>query len=264
MIKILNNRKNKINLVLQGGGIKGLSYIGALRALEEKNFEFNYVAGSSVGAMIASLVAVGFDSIELENILNEVPLSIFTKKNNIKDSIRNKGLYSLKQVEEYLENLYLSKGKRYFRDIKIGNNYKAIFISTSLEMKRIFVLPYDLKLININPDDFPIAKAVIMSCSIPFFYEPVLVNNYMFYDGGVSDNFPKWCFSNAIALKVDEEKNYIQSFKKSIFGKIENKNNVEEIYINTKGFRTTDFKKGFTEKNELYKRGYAAIMQYFS
>lgn len=259
----MKNETKKINLVLQGGGIKGLAYIGALRYLEEKNYQVNYVSGSSVGAIIASLIAVGYDSFELEKIINEVPIDIFMKKNNIRNSIKNKGLYSLKELELYLEKLYLNKGKRYFRDIKIGNNYKAIFISTSLEMKRIFVLPYDLKLININPDDFPIAKAVIMSCSIPFFYEPVVVNNYKFYDGGVSDNFPKWCFSNALALKFEDEKKYIRNIKKSFFGTIENDNEVNEVYIDTREYKTTDFKKGFKEKNCLYKKGYLSLKNYF-
>ena len=250
---------NKINLILQGGGVKGLAYIGALRYLEENNYEVNYIAGTSVGAIIGALVACGYDSYELENIINNIPVDIFLHKKDIKQQIKNKGLYSLEKLEYYLENLLLLKNKRVFKDIKVGNNYKTIFITTSLKDKKIFVLPYDLKLINIDPDTFPIAKAAIMSASIPFFYGPYKLNNHYFYDGGISDNYPKWCFSNAIALRINEENNIIKGIKNNFFGSINNNNNIFEININTKGYRSTDFKKAFYHKYDLYNRGYFAL-----
>ena len=163
-----------------------------------------------------------------------------------------------------LESLLLTKNIKTFNDIKIGNNYKAIFICTSLKHKRIFVLPHDLKLLNINPDNFPIAKAVIMSCSIPFFYEPYKLNNEYFYDGGISDNYPLWCFTKGIALKLSNEKNYQKIFRENIFGKINNYNDIKEIYINTNGYSATDFKKGFNNRYDLYKRGYYAIKNFLN
>ena len=48
--------------------------------------------------------------------------------------------------------------------------------------------------------------------------------NEYFYDGGMSDNYPKWCFTNGIALKVSEEKKYQGIFRKKIFGEINNYN----------------------------------------
>lgn len=251
----MKDNKN-INLVLQGGGIKGLSYIGAYRYLEENNYKINYIAGSSVGAIIGCLIACGYNSYELEEIINNLNPNIFLYKNN---NYKNFGLYSLEKVEEYLEMLLYKKNKRTFSDIKIGNNYKAIFITTSFKYKKIFVLPYDLRQLNINPDTFPIAKAAVMSACIPFFYHPYVINNNKFYDGGVSDNYPKWCFSNAIALKVGEENKIVDKLKEKIFGKINNNNQVIEININTSNYKATDFIKGFKNKYDLYNRGYYAI-----
>lgn len=255
-----NNKE--INLILQGGGVKGLAYIGALRCLEEHGYKVKYISGSSIGAIIGSLIIAGYDSYDLEEIVNKLDYNIFLEKNNIDQSIKNGGFYSLRKVEKLIENLLLKKNIRVFKDIKVGNNYKAIFISTSLKYQRIFVLPYDLKLLNINPDEFSIAKAVIMSASIPLFYERYKVNNNYFYDGGVSDNYPIWCFNKAIAFKLGDENKLLVKFKKQIFGKIKNVNEVNEIFINVKGYKATDFKTGFINKYDLYTRGYKAV-KYF-
>lgn len=260
---IIGDKMHKqINLVLQGGGIKGLVYIGALRYLEEQNYEVNYISGSSVGAVIGSLIAAGYDSYELEDIVNNMPLDILINKNNLKDSLRKKGLNSIEGLENYVDNLLIKKGKRVFNDFKIGNNYKIIIISTSINFKRIFVLPYDLKLLNINPDSFPVAKAVAMSASMPLFYEPYKINGYAFYDGGVSDNYPKWCFSNALALKVSQEKKIITNLKTKVFGFINNPNTIKEVYIDTSDYKAIDFKKGLHNKYVLYNRGYYTIKNY--
>lgn len=252
----------KINLVLQGGGIKGLAYIGALRYLEEQDYQVNYISGSSVGAVIGALIAAGYDSYELEEIVNSLPISILINKNNLKESLKKKGLNSIKDLENYIDNLLIKKGKRVFSDFKIGKNYKIIIITTSLNFKRIFVLPYDLKLLNINPDSFPVAKAVAMSASMPLFYEPYNINGFSFYDGGVSDNYPTWCFSNALALKVSQEKKIITNLKNKVFGSINNPNDIKEVYINTSGYKSIDFEKGLNNKYTLYNRGYYTLKNY--
>lgn len=255
--------KNKeINLILQGGGVKGLAYIGALRCLEENGYKVKNVAGSSIGAVIGSLIIAGYDSFELEELINKMNGNMFLKENTLDQKIKNKGLYSISHMEKYLEKLLLDKNIKVFGDIKVGNYYKAIFITTSIKNKRIFVLPYDLKLININPDTFPIAKAVIMSASIPFFYEPYKVNNHLFFDGGMSDNYPTWCFKKGIALKVGKDNTFFDNIKQSIFGKINNVNNIYEIFINTNNYKAIDFKKGFNNKYDLYNRGYYAVKNY--
>lgn len=254
--------KKNINLVLQGGGIKGLAYVGALRYLEENNYTIDYISGSSVGAIIGGLISAGYDSYELESIINNISYDALASKNNITEALKKQGLHSIKKLEKYIDYLLIKKNKRLFGDFKVGNNYKIIIIATSINFKRIFVLPYDLKLLNINPDSFPVSKAIAMSASMPFFYEPYILNGYKFYDGGVSDNYPTWCFSNALALKLSNENKAIKNMKYRIFGSINNKGAINEILIDTKEFKSTDFKKGLVNKYVLYNKGYYALKNY--
>lgn len=251
--------EKNINLILQGGGIKGLAYIGALKYLEQNNYKINYIAGSSIGAIIGVLIASGYTSYELELIINNININDLILKQNAKDIIKNKCIYNNKNLEKYIENLLLKKQIRTFKDLKIGNNYKVIFISTSIKHKKIFVLPYDLKYLNIDIDSFPIAKAVIMSASVPILFPPYKLNNNYFYDGGLSDNYPKWCFSNGVALRLTEENINYNKIKQKLFGLINNPNNIKEIYINTKGFKSFDFIYGINNRYELYKRGYLSL-----
>ncbi|HEY8395261.1 MAG TPA: patatin-like phospholipase family protein, partial [Bacilli bacterium] len=68
----------KINAVFEGGGIKGLAYVGVMRFLEKRGFQFNKVGGTSVGAVFAALIAAGYNSYEIEELINEFNPSIIT------------------------------------------------------------------------------------------------------------------------------------------------------------------------------------------
>src|SRR5271168_2298947 len=58
-----------VNLVLEGGGVKGIGLVGAISVLEEHGFSFVRVAGTSAGAIVGSLVAAGFTSTELHQLM---------------------------------------------------------------------------------------------------------------------------------------------------------------------------------------------------
>ena len=72
LIKVLKKRMTnplKYTCLFGGGAIRGLAYAGAIRAMEELGVEYDIIGGSSVGSIIASLVAVGYKSYEIENFL---------------------------------------------------------------------------------------------------------------------------------------------------------------------------------------------------
>ena len=61
----------KIGICFSGGGIKGAAHIGALKAFEEENIEFDYIAGTSSGSIVAALYAVGYKSGEIYEIFKK-------------------------------------------------------------------------------------------------------------------------------------------------------------------------------------------------
>ena len=61
----------KLGLALAGGGVKGAAHIGAIKALEEAGFKFDYIAGTSSGSIVASLYASGFTTDEIYCIFNK-------------------------------------------------------------------------------------------------------------------------------------------------------------------------------------------------
>ena len=60
----------KLGLALAGGGVKGAAHIGAIKALEEAGFKFDYIAGTSSGSIVASLYASGFTTDEILSLIH--------------------------------------------------------------------------------------------------------------------------------------------------------------------------------------------------
>src|SRR5438874_1315457 len=76
MWNLLANRK-RVNLVLGGGGAKGMGLVGAMAALEERGYEFECIAGCSVGAVIGALKAAGMDTACLRETIEQLEASAF-------------------------------------------------------------------------------------------------------------------------------------------------------------------------------------------
>ncbi|MDF2607357.1 MAG: hypothetical protein K0S34_1552 [Bacillales bacterium] len=200
----------KIDGVFSGGGVKGIALLGALKKLEEKNIDFQRIAGTSVGSLIAALKIAGYSSLELIDLIRDDInfTSLIQPKNKsffIGNIIRwlglygRLGLYSGNELEEFISKLLLAKGIYSFNDIPTGS---LKIVVSDITNGTLVVLPDDLPKYGLNQVDFPIAKAVRMSCSLPFFFRPVKLNNYiddkinLIVDGGVLSNFPMWLFED--------------------------------------------------------------------
>lgn len=275
-----------INAVFSGGGIKGLAYVGALRFLEGRGYRIFKAGGSSVGALFASLLVAGYSSKELVELIGNFDINILQNKNNkfqsflkIADLFRKKGLSSMQDFELYIAELLAKKNIINFRDVKYGDDYLLKIIVTEVTTTRMIVIPDDLAKFNINPDSFPISKAVVMSCNIPFFYYPYTINGYTFVDGGVSDNYPIWLFEddyyNTIGFKlssVEKEKkqwvNSVMKFGEAIKNKVfvtkqASNEQSKTVYIKIDDIKMIDFKKGLNERKKLYLIGYNSTKDYF-
>ncbi|WPC79112.1 patatin-like phospholipase family protein [Bacillus halotolerans] len=194
-----------IDGVFSGGGVKGVALAGAYEALEEKGFRFARLAGTSAGAVIAAFIASGYSSKEIHALIEEVDgerlldqrYSFLPLKMLQWVSIYWRlGLFKGDTLEKWIADLLRAKGVRVFGDLKKGS---LRLIASDLTNGTMIVLPDDLVRYGLNPDMFPVARAVRMSCSIPYFFEPIKLKTdtgtATVVDGGVLSNFPIWMFS---------------------------------------------------------------------
>jgi NTE family protein len=204
----------EINAVFEGGGVKGVALAGAVEATERAGGVFKRVAGTSSGAIIASFLAAGYDGEDMSRIIKQTPFTSFLKRGMLYNTaligpalrvMVKKGLYSGEALESWVRGILLDKGIVTFSDLPRG---KLSIIASDITNGRIIVLPDDLPEYGIAPDRFEVAKAVRMSCSIPYFFDPVMLRlngqvaqgktfmeQFVYVvDGGVLSNFPLWLF----------------------------------------------------------------------
>lgn len=237
--------------IFQGGGMKGIAYIGALLALEENGYYCKRAAGSSIGAVFAGLLASGYKATELLKIIDRFDFSKLVKKENskIKGILFDKGMYSLVNIENEIAYLLSLKGVYTFSDLEYKNSTILKVTGTMLGTNKTIIFPDNLPLFGINPRLFNVAKAITMSASFPIYFKPFkLINNYIL-DGGITNNFPFEVFDYnqddiVIGFKIiDNEKKYIPSF-------------INIININTKGTKVLNFQISTEEKIKLIEKGY--------
>ncbi|MDR1641172.1 MAG: patatin-like phospholipase family protein [Clostridiales bacterium] len=204
--------EKKCRGVFEGGGVKGIGLVGAVAGIEDNGYEFENVAGTSAGAIVASLIAVGYTAAEIKEEMMKINFANFSKSDflarlgfvgiALKFATKN-GVYKADYLEEWLEGLYAKKGKSRFRDLRIEDatseryRYRFQAVASDLSDSSILVLPGDLKKFGIDPDSYRIAKAVRMSMSIPVYYEPFILTDadgrkHVVVDGGLLSNYPIW------------------------------------------------------------------------
>lgn len=200
----------QINGVFSGGGLKGFALVGAVGELERQGYTFKNVAGTSAGAIVASFLAAGYTADEIETMLAEEDfLSLLDPRKTLLPFPIMKwvslywrmGLYKGKALEDWFFDKLARKGCYTFGDIK---NRKLRLVASDLTNGKMMVLPDDLVNYGYDPDSFSIAKALRMSCGIPYFFEPVRLNapkGTIVVDGGVLSNFPMWIFNDAPETK---------------------------------------------------------------
>ncbi|KWX70777.1 patatin-like phospholipase family protein [Paenibacillus jilunlii] len=204
----------EINAVFEGGGVKGISLAGAVQASEQAGAVFKRVAGTSSGSIIASLLAAGYDGEAMSRIIQATAFTSFLKRGFLYNTayvgpalrvLIKKGLYSGEALESWIRGILKEKGLVTFGDLPRG---KLSIIASDITNGRLVVLPDDLKQYGISPDSFEVAKAVRMSCSIPYFFDPVMLRmsneaakgksfaeQFVYIvDGGLLSNFPLWLF----------------------------------------------------------------------
>jgi NTE family protein len=202
------------DLVFEGGGVKGIGLAGAFAALEQNQFVPKSVAGTSAGAITAALVAAGYSSAELDEIILKLPFSSFKDESfadklpggRMASVLLDLGIYEGQVFQDWIADLLRKKGKTKFGDLvnedaeDDDSRWCLRVIASDITHRRMLVLPNDAPHLGLDPDEMDIAYAVRMSMSIPVFFEPVKHKNpktgetHLIVDGGMLSNFPVWLF----------------------------------------------------------------------
>jgi predicted acylesterase/phospholipase RssA len=185
------NKTNIQHLVLSGGGLLGISYIGLFKYFEEYNTLSNLktVTGCSVGAIFGTLLILGYKSTELDSIIKSM---VFKDYLNINiDSILNfmttKGLESGKKLNIFIKKYIKEKtGDENITFLQIQEKYN---IKLQIGVTNLTKSKFELFNVDITPD-IPIEKAISASIAIPFVFEPIAILDDIYCDGGLLNNLP--------------------------------------------------------------------------
>jgi NTE family protein len=210
----------KAELVLEGGGVQGIGLVGAATVLAEQGYVFPRVAGTSAGAIVASLIAAhqvaGKPVSGLETIMRSVDYSKFQdetylerltgRPGEIFELLLHMGVAKGEYLVEWLGNALDDLGVRTFADLRIAEDddpgtslppeqrYRLVVHTSDISRGVLVRLPWDYRYYGKDPDAVLVVDAVRASMSIPFFFRPVTVRTQTgkttWVDGGMLSNFP--------------------------------------------------------------------------
>ena len=229
----------KVGVVLSGGGASGLAHIGVLKALEENNIPVDYITGTSIGAFVGAMYAIGYSPKQMEQIALSEDFN-----NQVYGNIDKKYVYYFKKKEPNASwiSLKLSLDTAFETNLptNIVNpatidfalmegmapaiaaakyNFDSLFIpfrcvAADIETKSTVVFH--------NGD---LSEAVRASISYPFYLKPIKVDGKLLFDGGIYNNFPsdimyQQCFPDIIigsnvsgTVASPDEDNLLSQFK---------------------------------------------------
>lgn len=192
-------KKPKIGLVLSGGGAKGLAHIGVLNVLEDAGIKLDYIGGTSMGAVIGGLYAMGYNAKQIDSIIDVTNFS-----NVINDFIprSSKNFYEKRNDELYALTLPFNKFSIGTPEALSKGMYNFNMLSRlTLPMRHVrdfktLSIPFLCVGTNIAIgeqvvfDKGILAQAITGSSSLPSVFSPVIIDDNLIVDGGVINNYP--------------------------------------------------------------------------
>ena len=134
-----NGETNRVDLVLEGGGVKGIGLVGALAVLEERGFRPQNLAGTSAGAIAAALTAAGYSAAELREILSGLDFNSF-KDEGWEDRVpivgvplsvlKDEGIFEGRRLLEWLRDLLAERGVSTFGDLVDDSTQRNLVTAT--------------------------------------------------------------------------------------------------------------------------------------
>ncbi|MFP5287429.1 MAG: patatin-like phospholipase family protein [Thermoanaerobaculia bacterium] len=289
------------NLAVEGGGVKGVAYPGALQVLESNGVlpKIEKVAGTSAGSIVAALIALGYTPMEMQALMLDLDFKQFEDGSPLGGPERFFKKFGWFKGDYFLEwmqcrvNEKTGNPNATFADLRADPaKYNDLYVlSTDLSRRRSQVFSYE------TSPDLPVAEAVRASMSIPLFFEAYDIDDDLFgetgqkqdlfVDGGVLDNFPIELFdqnginprtlglflSNTGAPAPDSRIDSFPEYARNLFEALLDvqvnafNNNLNDqkrtIVIDDLGVRTTEFDLSNEMKCKLIQQGVIAACKYF-
>jgi NTE family protein len=205
----------KADLVLSGGGVKGIGLAGAVVALMEAGYAIQRVSGTSAGSIVGAILAAGADQLtseQVEQITMTLPYRKFLDPTPITGIpllgpawgvVSETGIYKGDFAHDWIRSELASLGVRTFGDLAIDaqnlppeQRYRLVVTVSDVTTGQLVRLPWDYRrLYGLDPDEQQVADAVRASMSIPFFFRVAKLTSTSgltstLVDGGLLSNFP--------------------------------------------------------------------------
>lgn len=196
--------QQKVGLVLSGGGAAGFAHIGVLKALEERGIPIDYITGTSAGALVGSMYAIGLSPQEIEAYVLDESFQLMTKgkvdpskrfvyrEQDANASLIDFSFSKDSVLRKSLPTNFISSSFLDFEMLKhlgmagacVGNDFDSLFVpfrcvASDIADKRSVVF-----------ESGDLNKAVRASMTFPFYLNPIRIDDVLFFDGGLYDNFP--------------------------------------------------------------------------
>lgn len=210
----------RADLVLEGGGARGVALAGAVAGLADEGVEVERVAGTSVGAIVGALLAAGLApdrvahlaaDLDLATLLPRRPLTRLGTIGRGLASLLDLGLYDHRPLKAWLGEQLTDLDVTTFGDLRHDDPGSAlapqrrtrlVTVVADVSRRRRVLLPWDLPDYGLDPDRFPVVDAVVASAAIPLVFEPVRLrlpasapvaagrrSEAVWVDGGLTSNY---------------------------------------------------------------------------
>ncbi len=241
-ILIINNKaqSQKVGLVLSGGGSRGVAHIGVLRALEQNGIPIDYIAGTSMGAIIGGLYAAGYSPDDMEKLflskefvewvagkLDEKYYYFFKKEAPNASWIDLRFTYD-QTIKPKIPTNIVSPFQMDFEFIEIFAGANAVaksnFDSLFVPFRCVAADIYKNEAVTLKYGD--LGKAIRASMTFPFYFKPIRYNGVLLFDGGMYNNFPANVMYNDflpdIIIGSKVVKNYSAPHEDNVISQIQN------------------------------------------
>lgn len=189
----------KIGLVLSGGGAKGLAHIGVLKVIDSLGVKVDYIAGTSMGAVLGGLYASGYSGKQIDSVFRQVDFDKI-----ITDDLprASQVFYERDNSERYVVTLPFDKFKvKLPSALSRGQNIYSLLSRLTLHVSDVnefdklpipfFCMATDVetgKAVMLDTGSF--TQSLMASSALPSLFQPVAINNQILIDGGVVNNYP--------------------------------------------------------------------------